>query len=156
MKMLAYLATIEPGDNFPDIGFMWDRHIGPMPGFELTELWMTEAGVPTKGIWYGTYYSGEGMFKNGCKPTIKTRKALLQKVLINEEEHVEEDSDLLVRNNPNAVSGRRNALLPGEQCMLNNLGVWFGYLSYDEAKFKEFQNNKKAAPPPKKPVVSKK
>ena len=51
-----------------------------MPGYELTEPWLTEAGLPTKGIWDVVYYAGEGSGKNGCKPMPKLRRALLQLV----------------------------------------------------------------------------
>lgn len=51
---------------------------------------MTEEGMPRKGIFDCTYYAGEGKCKNGCKPATKFRKALLQLVLIEEEEVLSE------------------------------------------------------------------
>jgi hypothetical protein len=51
-----------------------------MPGYELTEPWLTEAGLPTKGVWDVVYYAGEGKGKNGCKPMPKLRRAMLQLV----------------------------------------------------------------------------
>ncbi len=124
---------------------MWSRQIGVMPGFELTEAWLKEEGVPQKGIWFGTYYSGEGMLKSGCKPVVKLRRALLQKVLIEECE---------VRAEHEEFDPTKHAL--GEAAMLANTGVWLSYLSYDEVKNKEFLASKKGAPPARKPVVSKK
>jgi len=55
-----------------------------MPGYELTELWLTEEGLPKKGIWDVTYYAGEGKGLKECKPMVKFRKSLLQLVLIEE------------------------------------------------------------------------
>lgn len=80
VKMLAQLAIVEPGDNLPFIQFRWERGMDPMPGFELTEPWMTEEGMPKKGVWNATYYAGEGKGKGGCKPSVKFRKALLNLV----------------------------------------------------------------------------
>jgi hypothetical protein len=53
-----------------------------MPGYELTEPWLTEAGLPTKGVWDVVYYAGEGKGKNGCKPMPKLRRAMLQLVCV--------------------------------------------------------------------------
>ncbi len=80
VKMLAHLSVVEPGDNLPFLQFRWERDMDCMPGYELTELWMTEDGLPKKGLWDATYYAGEGKLKKGCKPAIKARKALLQLV----------------------------------------------------------------------------
>jgi hypothetical protein len=52
----------------------------PMPGYELTEPWLTEEGLPKKGIWDVVYYAGGGHGRNGCKPMPKLRRALLQLV----------------------------------------------------------------------------
>ena len=49
-------------------------------GYELTELWLTEEGLPRKGIWDVVYYAGEGKGKTGCKPIPKLRRAMLQLV----------------------------------------------------------------------------
>lgn len=48
-----------------------------MPGWELTVTWMTEAGVPDRGFVTVTYYSGEGMKRQGCRPMVNLRRALL-------------------------------------------------------------------------------
>ena len=54
--------------------------MAPMPGYELTEPWLTEDGLPKKGIWDVVYYAGAGKGKHGCKPMPKLRRALLQLV----------------------------------------------------------------------------
>ena len=51
-----------------------------MPGYEPTEPWLTEEGLPKKGIWDVVYYAGEGKGEKGCKPMPKLRRALLQLV----------------------------------------------------------------------------
>jgi Ran GTPase-activating protein (RanGAP) involved in mRNA processing and transport len=91
VKMLAHLAVVEPGDNLPFVQFRWEREMDCMPGYELTELWMTEDGMPKKGIWDCSYYAGEGKDKNGCKPAIKCRKGLLQLVFLEEDEMMTEE-----------------------------------------------------------------
>lgn len=53
-----------------------------MPGYELTEPWLTEEGLPKKGIWDVVYYAGEGKLKLGCKPLPKLRRSLLQLVSV--------------------------------------------------------------------------
>jgi hypothetical protein len=58
----------------------WEREMSPMPGYELTEPWLTEEGLPKKGIWDVVYYAGGGHGRNGCKPMPKLRRALLQLV----------------------------------------------------------------------------
>ncbi len=80
VKMLAQLSVVEPGDNLPFVQFRWERDMDPMPGYELTEPWLTEEGMPNKGLWNVTYYSGEGKGKKGCKPVVKLRKSMLQLV----------------------------------------------------------------------------
>lgn len=57
-----------------------------------------------------TYYSGEGKGLHGCKAFVSFRKALLNLVLIHEEEIVEEEfAPIAIRN-----LGRYD--LPGEKC----------------------------------------
>ncbi|KAJ1440294.1 hypothetical protein B484DRAFT_151531 [Ochromonadaceae sp. CCMP2298] len=63
VQTLAQLATAEPGDNIPWASFRWEREMQSMPGWELTEPWLTEEGLPKKGVWDVTYYAGEGTNK---------------------------------------------------------------------------------------------
>jgi hypothetical protein len=57
-KMFCQLAVVEPGDNWSAGQFRWDRDMEPMPGWELTQGWMTDSGMPAKGIINLCYYSG--------------------------------------------------------------------------------------------------
>lgn len=56
------------------------RSMESMPGWELTQPWLTEEGMPMRGLLNVTYYSGEGKGKKGCKPYVIFRKALLNLV----------------------------------------------------------------------------
>lgn len=96
-KMIMHLADVEPGINLPQKSFQWKREEDPMPGWEVTEPWLTEDGVPYRGICSFTYYSGENQGKRGCKPMKNTRYALMQMVLIDEEDEVVEENPLLVQ-----------------------------------------------------------
>lgn len=120
------LGIYEPGDNFFNESFRWSRDSESMPGWELvsvfsvflsvlcddtytqTQSWLTDEGLPNRGVISLTYYSGEGKELNGCKPFISFRKALLSLVLIDEEEVVHEE----LRGKP--VSRRK--VLPGDRC----------------------------------------
>ena len=45
-----------------------------------TQPWLTEEGMPIRGILTVTYYSGEGKQKKNCKPYVAFRKSLLNLV----------------------------------------------------------------------------
>jgi hypothetical protein len=47
-----------------------------------TQPWLTEEGMPMRGLVNITYYSGEGQGKKGCRPYISFRKALLNLVSV--------------------------------------------------------------------------
>lgn len=109
-KTLCVLATNEPGDNWVFQTFRWMRSMESMPGWELvrayppplnyvtapltltprqhhvlcnwlqTQPWLTEEGMPMRGLVNITYYSGEGVHKKGCRPYVNFRKALLNLV----------------------------------------------------------------------------
>ena len=59
-----------------------------MGGFVITEPWMTEEGLPDKGVLTLTYYSGEGEGKKGCSPHVQTRHALLALTLTSEADYL--------------------------------------------------------------------
>jgi hypothetical protein len=111
-KTLCVLATHEPGDNWIYQTFRWMRAMESMPGWQLTQPWLTEEGMPLRGLVNITYYSGEGKNKNGCKPYVSFRKSLLNLVLINEEEICDEE----VRSKP------RPAVLAGDRCFNKHFG----------------------------------
>lgn len=127
-KMLCQLSVVEPGDNFPFQQFRWERNMDPTPAFVVTEPWMTEDGIPNHGLFASTYYAGEGKGKNGCKPATKFRRALLNLVLIEEEEVISE----LDRENEVVVQPLGPAFITA-----SNPSLWLGYLSYNESYARE-------------------
>jgi hypothetical protein len=76
--------------------------------------------MPQKGLFSFTYYSGDGKDMNGCKPIVSFRKALLQFVLINEEEIIPEELHGKLKD--------KNQLLKGEKCFERFHTFWEGYL----------------------------
>lgn len=76
-KMYALLEVTEPGENWTNKQFRWIIDQPPIPSWVLTKMWMTEEGMPARGILDLTYYSGEGVGKNNCQPCIPYRKSLL-------------------------------------------------------------------------------
>jgi len=94
-KMYAAMSVYEPGENWLDETFRWEYHTPPIPGWELTQNWMTEEGMPCKGCLYLNYYSGEGCNKRGCKPDELLRKAFLCMVRIEEQDLLVDENNIL-------------------------------------------------------------
>eukprot|EP00602_Paraphysomonas_sp_CaronLab_P006212 CAMPEP_0185022528 /NCGR_PEP_ID=MMETSP1103-20130426/5232_1 /TAXON_ID=36769 /ORGANISM="Paraphysomonas bandaiensis, Strain Caron Lab Isolate" /LENGTH=1416 /DNA_ID=CAMNT_0027554633 /DNA_START=142 /DNA_END=4389 /DNA_ORIENTATION=+ len=90
-KALVTLSVTEPGANFVDLSFKWERDVEPLSQWEVPPNWLTEEGMNRKGIFTATFYSGEGMELRGCKPNILMRRSLLSMVLISESEIRAED-----------------------------------------------------------------
>jgi hypothetical protein len=103
----------------------------PMPGWELVQLWLTDEGMPRKGILSLEYYSGECQFKEGCKPNVPARKSLFNLVLIEEHELVEEG----LRD--------REVVLFGDRAIKAYMPMWTNYLAMpketDEKLAEDFQ-----------------
>ena len=116
-KMLCELATVEPGDNWAEQYFQWQRDSEGMPGWELTTPWLTEDGMPCRGVLTLNYYSGAGKGLKGCSPHVPFRKSLLHLVLIEEHEIVEE-----------GFRDRPPTNLVGDSYVYNNPGRWKQYL----------------------------
>ena len=62
----------------------------PMPGWELTQGWMTEEGLPARGVLQAEYYSGGGEGLRGCEAKIALRKAFLSLTMIEEQDMCDE------------------------------------------------------------------
>lgn len=117
-KIIVYLSVVEPGINLTFKQFQWKREMDYIPGWELTDSWMSEEGMPIHGKLVFTYYSGEGKGKFGCLPDVFVRKALCAMVLVDENDVIdEEDSvpDVLVNT--------------AEKHYARNKDVWISYLS---------------------------
>ncbi len=93
-KIIVYLSVEEPGINLTFKQFQWKRELDPIPGWDVTEPWMTEDGMSAHGKFAFTYYSGEGKNKYGCVPDLPLRRALCQLVLLDENEIIDEDEVL--------------------------------------------------------------
>lgn len=76
-KMYALLEVTEPGENWTNKQFRWIIDQPPIPSWVLTKMWMSEEGMPARGLLDLTYYSGEGARLRGCQPIIPYRKSLL-------------------------------------------------------------------------------
>ena len=57
-----------------------------MPGWELTQGWMSDEGFADRGVLNINYYSGEGSGLRDCRPSVSFRKSLLYNTLIHEDE----------------------------------------------------------------------
>lgn len=93
-KMIVFLSVDEPGLNLTYKRFQWKRDIDPIPGWDVTEPWMTEDGMPKHGKFAFTYYSGEGKNLSGCIPNVRLRKVFTVLTLVNENEIIHEDDIL--------------------------------------------------------------
>ena len=71
-KILALLSVSEPGANWVDSSFRWEIDGNPMPGWELTQGWMTVSGMPHKGFLFTNYSAS-----SGCRANIAGRKGFL-------------------------------------------------------------------------------
>lgn len=90
-KALCALETKEPGANWLTYSFQWDTEPEPMPGWELTQPWLTAEGMPDRGVFTVQYYGGEGKGLGGCIPNVGFRRALLHMVLMHEADIVEDE-----------------------------------------------------------------
>eukprot|EP01038_Epipyxis_sp_PR26KG_P006330 gene6330-8716_t len=118
-KMIIYLSVAEPGVNLTFKSFQWKREWDPIPGWEVTESWMTNEGLPTHGKFIFTFYSGEGKGKLGCSPDLLARHALMQLVLLDENELITEDEFPPDVPNNSAVKHYKKG---------SNADVWENYL----------------------------
>lgn len=84
-------AVMEPGNNWISKTFRWLRDMDPMPGWELTSLWLIDESMPKRGLLNITYYSGQGKGKLGCNPNVAFRKSLCKLVLVKERDLVPEN-----------------------------------------------------------------
>lgn len=125
VKCLCELSTKEPGDNWIQQYFKWERKVEGMPGWELTQSWLTDDGLPCRGIISIEYYSGGCKLLRGCRPYVNFRKSLLNLFLLREDEICEEG----FRDRPPPAS-------EGVPVMIQDQSRWFTYLStkYDPSR----------------------
>lgn len=116
-KLIVYLSVVEPGLNLTYKRFQWKRDLDPIPGWDVTEGWMTEAGLAAHGKFAFTYYSGEGRNRSGCFPDVTLRKALCHFTLIDENEIIDENGII-----PNEL------VCTAEKHYAQNRDAWEDYL----------------------------
>ena len=121
-KMLCALAVSEPGDNWIAKKFRWVRDQDCVPGWELTQPWLTEEGLPMRGVLDVTYFSGEGKGKRGCKPNIPYRKSLTYLCLIDEGELVSSSSSMV-------LTEMKRTTMEGYITLKANQMFWSTYLA---------------------------
>lgn len=90
----------------------------PMPGYELTELWMSEDGMPQRGLWNTVYVTDKG------KANMKLRKSMLYLLHIREEDLVEED----LRTRSNSMSD----VQVGMRFIKANASIFLNYMAFTE------------------------
>jgi hypothetical protein len=81
--------------------------------------------MPFKGIFQFNYYSGDGRGLDGCRPIVCLRKALLNLVLVDEEDMIEEH----LRSKP--VDKNKPPVMIGERCFRSLIGKssYFSFIS---------------------------
>lgn len=126
VKILCVLATEEPGDNWIRCNFTWDRSSPHLPGWELTKLWLSDEGLPKKGILLVQYYSGDGVGKNGCAPVIPCRRSLLSMVFVSEDDMIPL-AELEHRWIDIEASQAKHTVLETQSSALLLTGSWLSY-----------------------------
>lgn len=119
-KMLVHLAGVEPGINWKGESFAWSRGEPEIPGWSLKETWLSEDGLPKKGVLHLTYYSGEGIGLEGCDPVWNLRAALMSCVLADPPNKRKQDLEFEMPPAPappNWVESWVNESLAGEGIM---------------------------------------
>jgi hypothetical protein len=97
-KMLIHLSVAEPGDNWWDKSFTFDRGFLPIPGWDLSKPWLTEDGLPKKGLLSFEMFAGDGLRLESCCVDVKLRQILAALVLVPQRNYVleVERKDLLM------------------------------------------------------------
>ena len=126
-KTIVVLATDEPGDNLSKASFAWDRYGDCIPGWEMTVSWCKEDGLPNRGTFCFTYYSGEGDQLNGCKPNIGLRKSLLQLVYLDERNIISDEERKRMATENEIIDDTIQTT--GVTYMKNNSNLWMTYLT---------------------------
>jgi hypothetical protein len=86
-KMHIHLSIIEPGDNWLNKGFIFDRGFNPIPGWDLSVVWLSEEGMPKKGLLSFDMFAGDGKRLLGCCVDVKLRQMLTSLVLVEQRDY---------------------------------------------------------------------
>jgi len=98
-KIMFHLSLAEPGENWVGETYSSDPDLPPMPGWEVSVVWLTEEGLPRFGKLTSTYFSGNGLNEDGCVPDVLLRHKLCSIVLIRSSDIRPEQVDLPKKNN---------------------------------------------------------
>jgi hypothetical protein len=75
--MVIHLSAVEPGANWLNPVYQFDRNSKPISGWVLTVNWYHEDGLPQKGIVSFVYYCGLGIYLNKCSAVVRHRQSLI-------------------------------------------------------------------------------
>lgn len=65
-KILIHLSIVEPGENWLNKQFIFDRGFQPMSSFTLSSEWLKEDGLGKKGLLSFEMFAGDGLRLLGC------------------------------------------------------------------------------------------
>lgn len=142
---MVHLGKVEPGTNWIDESFCFDRGVTAVPGWSLPINWLavnytaTESenynhesinggsGVPNKGILTLEYYSGSGVNFMGCAPERKIRQVLLSLTLLQAESVMFDDESQLTPITIGKGSPSMKCTLEESNRMLRNVNIGWTY-----------------------------
>jgi hypothetical protein len=148
MKMLIHLSVTEPGENCKPLHpskrcfcwpnrhkslslglnkeFMFDRGFLPMPGWDLNITWLSEEGLPRKGLLSFELFAGDGIKLLGCAVDVRLRMMLSSLVLVGQRDYpteIERGDLLTEERSVEFVRGMRNPVSAYPQFQMNNFAV---------------------------------
>lgn len=77
IKMMIAASKLEPGENWVDKSFRWQRGMDEVPAWDVTVSYMADTTCPNRGVLLLNYFSGDGCGQNGCRPNTELRKVIL-------------------------------------------------------------------------------
>ncbi len=73
-------------------GFIFDRGFNPIPGWDLNITWLSEDGLPKKGLLSFEMFAGDGIRSLGCCVDLKLRMTLCSLVCVDQRDYIGEIS----------------------------------------------------------------
>jgi len=131
-KILCALEVHEPGANWISHEFRWEHDSATVPGWQLTQPWLTDEGMVNRGILNVRYYSGEGRGLYQCQAHVQYRKSLTYMVLVDELLAVEDyeidslDNDIKIQYVEKNLAYKRKLAYTFKRDSLPKLGFKVG------------------------------